>query len=290
VILDRATRRDGLPGVLVQRDTELSRLSRLVKAVRQGEPAVTMVVGAPGTGRTSLLAHAVRVAHDNGVQVMAATGAETESGLRYGVVSQLLAAEPDQAARDLLRRLASSDETVIPVLCGYFVARSRRVPLLVVIDDVHLADEQSRLWLQAMARRLNGTSTMLLLSGNSMLSRLPADPAWSFAGSMQASRRHHHVIRSSPLDEDGVREIVGRQRGHAPSDLIKRLADSTLGNPAVLSAVLARLTGPERESQAVALAHGIRRERTQILLAQLSPDLLSLLKGGPPGGSAHGGG
>ncbi|GAA1309385.1 LuxR family transcriptional regulator [Saccharothrix xinjiangensis] len=262
----------------MQREAELGLLDRLVRGLAEGRPAVGLVHGRPGTGRTSLLAHAEELARERGVGVVRATASPTETDLRFGVVSQLL---PDAGAEvgEALRSPEVPDESAVPLLCGHFLGLGRRGPLLVVVDDAHLADRHSGLWLRALARRAHRASLMLLVSTTSTLPQsgadAPEDPWFPDASTDPGT---HHVLRSAPLDEDGLARVVWRwYGGEPPAGLVPDLAAATGGNPAVLRAVLAGLD--ERDGVPPAdLAAEARRDQVGAVLAHLSPELLSLLR------------
>src|SRR5215207_11208901 len=80
---------------LIERERELAALERAVGAAREGAGAVVMIEGAPGIGKSRLLA-AARATAD--IRVVSARASELEREFPFGVVRQLL--EPVLAAAD----------------------------------------------------------------------------------------------------------------------------------------------------------------------------------------------
>ncbi|HWO64858.1 MAG TPA: ATP-binding protein, partial [Umezawaea sp.] len=272
-----------LPDTLVERDAELALLAGVVERTREEETSVALVVGPPGSGRTALLTRVARTAELDGVRVLAATGGVIEAGLRFGAVSQLLTsggADLPPEVGEALWDSAVPDGVAVPLLCRHFLSLGREAPLLVVIDDVHLVDPHTRLWMQAMARRLPGTSLTMLLSSTSSLAQLPATTSGSHDLHGPLGREPYHLLRLEPLSREGVAEVVGERVGEHAVALTDELFAATGGNPAVLTSVLARLgeSGVRGVVDVHSLVADERRSRTTAALGQMSREVLSLLE------------
>ena len=77
-----------MDGHFVGRQAELALLRAKLDGARSGHPAIVLIEGAPGIGKTTLVDRFVRDTVD--VRVLWASGEESESGLTYGVIDQLL--------------------------------------------------------------------------------------------------------------------------------------------------------------------------------------------------------
>src|SRR4051794_1132168 len=83
-----ATRNDDSPAALYGRDDQLRQLSCALESVRAGHPALVVVDGPAGIGKTALVE---RFAQDAlGVQVVWASGDATERGVPFAVADQLV--------------------------------------------------------------------------------------------------------------------------------------------------------------------------------------------------------
>ncbi len=171
--------------LMLERETELATLEALLAAARDGEGRLVVVEGSAGIGKTRLLAETRRLAELGEFEVLTARGGELEGEFAFGIVRQLFEA-PFAAATDDVRAemlsgaaglsaslfmsaptTASGDgaESSFAMLHGlYWLAANfaSRRPALLVVDDLHWADEPSLRWLAYLAHRLDGLPILLL--------------------------------------------------------------------------------------------------------------------------------
>ena len=74
---------------LLERDVEIERLEQAIAAAVDEAGSVVAVEGEAGIGKTSLLAHAGRLASAAGLRTLRARGGELEREFAFGVVRQL---------------------------------------------------------------------------------------------------------------------------------------------------------------------------------------------------------
>jgi DNA-binding CsgD family transcriptional regulator len=167
---------------LVERELELETVERLLAGARAGSGGGLVFEGPAGIGKSSLLA-AARTAAGAELHVLSARGGELERELPFGIVRQLL--EPVVVAYDAEERealLAGAAALAKPVfavdpeagaeptfssLHGLYwltINLADAQPLLVAVDDAHLADVASLRWLVYLARRLAGVPLALVLA------------------------------------------------------------------------------------------------------------------------------
>lgn len=79
--------------MLLEREREMSALDRLLDEVAGGQPAVAVIEGPAGVGKSRLLLEARRRANDNGLHVFCARRSELETENPFGTVRQLF--EPE---------------------------------------------------------------------------------------------------------------------------------------------------------------------------------------------------
>ena len=167
----------GAETTLFGREKESSQLSELMAGpYREGR--VLTVLGEPGTGKTVLLARAIRAARSAGMRVLTAYGLESERDMAFAGLHQLLRPAldrvddlPDRQARTLRGAFAMSEDSVPSdaLLTGIAVLTllsvlSERDPLLVVVDDVQWLDRASLNALTFVAQRLESERLVLILA------------------------------------------------------------------------------------------------------------------------------
>lgn len=206
--------------VVVGRERELDVLGEALSAVARGEPRVVIVEGVAGVGKSSLL-RAFRTQQGD-VDAIAWAGDSTETDLPLAMIGQLLStprppAEPYTAGAMLLTRIGELADAG---------------PLLVLLDDLHLADRPSLVALNFAARRLRHDPVLLLMSAR--LDHVAALPA-SLLGLAGDEGR----IRLSGLAAPEVRTLATTlDVGTISRRAAERLHSLTEGNPLHLRALL----------------------------------------------------
>ena len=129
--------------LFVGRAPELASFAFQVSRARGGVPAVVVVEGPAGIGKTALVRQALAGAAD--FQVLAATAEEWESRLAGGVVAQLMAGADDALARQEQRdQEISADPFTTGVELLELLGRlQRHGPVALVVDDAQWADTVS---------------------------------------------------------------------------------------------------------------------------------------------------
>ena len=160
---------------LIGRDRERRAVEGLGRSQQGGSS--TVVRGAAGTGKTSLLACAAEEARRRGVTVFACTGLEAELSIPFGAVADLL--RPVLGGLDQLPRAQRTALAVSLALeagppagplaactgaLNLLGAASERQPLLILVDDFQWIDVDSRLILQFVARRLREERVTMLIA------------------------------------------------------------------------------------------------------------------------------
>jgi DNA-binding CsgD family transcriptional regulator len=142
-------------------------------------PRGLLLTGAAGIGKTAVWREVVDQGRARGIPVLAASPAESEAGLSFaaltdlvrGVDADLINGLPELQRRAL--RVAMLDEppeasaldlrTVASGLLGVVRAVAARGAVLIAIDDVQWLDPASRAAVEFVVRRLDGESVGLLL-------------------------------------------------------------------------------------------------------------------------------
>ncbi|WP_093606316.1 AAA family ATPase [Lentzea waywayandensis] len=202
--------------------------------------------GQPGVGKTALLAAAVRVAREAGTRVLYVAGVESETGMAFSWLHQVLcrlhretelldavdraalsaAVRHDSGGR--VHRSSVSAATLALVRSG---ATSR--PLLIVVDDAHRLDRPSAAVLGFVARRLAGSRIGLIAA-----SGVEGDP---FLGSGQLPE--YEVL---PLGADAASQLLELRFPGLAVSVRQRVQAEGQGNPLALLELPAALSDRQR--------------------------------------------
>jgi DNA-binding SARP family transcriptional activator len=241
---------------LAGRAPELATLTRAWDAAREGRRRAALISGEPGIGKTRLAAElAARALQDGGLVLYGRC--DDGPALPAQPFAEALTAYAEACPRDELRLQAGAHagelQALIPSLAArlphiaeaspaapeverlrtlaaaaaFLEAASQAAPLLLVLDDLHWADELSLLLLQHVLRA-DAPAALLVLATyrDSEPSRSPLLPG-VVAG--LARQRELDRIELAPLDEPAVAALL-TDAGRDPS-LAPRVREITEGNP-----------------------------------------------------------
>ncbi len=241
--------RRALPAApLVGRENEWAALLDLWAAIaRDGRVAV--IEGEPGIGKTRLAEELVAYARERGAAVLACRAFEEENALAYGPLVDALrgrlreddgwpAAVPERALAEAARLLGEIDAVSPPPLDGpaaqarfldgvwttIATAASGPVPGVLLVDDVHWADDATLRMLGYGLRRLEARGLLVVLTW-----RTPFDH------SLRRIAAHAGpALRLGRLSEDEVGELLRAARPSVDERLTERLYEDTEGLPFLL--------------------------------------------------------
>lgn len=275
--------------MLYGRDAELAATDALLEGAERGAGGAVLVEGEAGIGKTALLAEARRRAGELGMDVLGATGIESEARLPFAALIELAAPLRDRldgldspSAAALRTALEPAPPPGAPgdrlgVFAGILEllrdAAGRR-PLLVCVDDAHWLDRSSAECLGYAARRLSGSRVAMLFA-----SRPPIPVALADALS-------RHPLGA--LSREDARRLLAATAGDIDSRRANAILDVALGNPLALVSLprmLVLLGGGEDEVDPLVAAKGgfadalvarVARldgpERTALLVASSASD------------------
>jgi hypothetical protein len=257
------------PGALVGRDVELARLRELVEATVAGRGGVVLVTGPLGVGKTRLAEEAITFARLRGVSVVSgeayesappyeafaralrdlARGVESETlARRLGDAAPEIAALVPELARQLPRLGAPAPGTpedrknrLFSGVAQYLGATAVSTPILMLLDDMHLADGATVELLQHVAKRAAAARLLLIVAYRP--DEIPPTPAGRLLGQIVhglGREEYCTTLALRPLTEDQVVDLIKVIANHRtrPVRFGRRIFEATEGNPYYLEEVI----------------------------------------------------
>jgi tetratricopeptide (TPR) repeat protein len=238
--------------MLVGRAEELQGLEQLLESASLGHGGLCVVYGEPGIGKTRLADELAARARAQRFSVVWGRAWETGGAPAYWPWLELLAAlaegKADIPSRigALLDRVAAQPHgegtradparerfELFEAVSSFLRARARETPLLLVFDDLHVADVASLELLSFVARGLRASRIAILATYRDAESRLAP-----VADVLARITREGGVLPLCPLSGEDVAEIVRHDVGHFDGPLAAALFELTEGNPLFLHETL----------------------------------------------------
>ena len=217
---------------LFGRERELGRLAELTASARRRGGALVLR-GEAGIGKSALLRHAHRVAVDNGLLVLSATGTEAETRLPFAGVHQLIrpilgrAEELPGPQREAVltafgaARGAAPDLFLIALAVLNMLGEAAgETGALLLVEDAHWLDPPSADVLAFVARRLDSDPVVLLAAVRE-----------GYADRLGAPLEQ---LRVDQLDEASAAALLDARAPGLSEGVRRRLLAEASGNPLAL--------------------------------------------------------
>ena len=231
------------------RTREVERLVQTCEAAVAGRGAVALVVGEPGIGKTRLAEEVTGLALNRGLNVAWGRAWETGGAPPFYPWIEVLEALGGQAAG--APRLdesgpnhgesASTDSAherfaSFARVAAFLRERSRKAPLLLVLDDLHAADLPSLELLHFVAREIRARRIAVIGTFRDIEARrVPIAEVLARIG------REAGIVTLSALVSDDVAKLVEEHTGRADARLTLELVAKTDGNPLLVAEALRML-------------------------------------------------
>ena len=230
----------------VGRDRELSVLATALDDARAGRGRVVLIAGEPGIGKTRLAEELMARARDHGVRALVGRCWEAGGAPAFWPWSHalgarwdaLLAGAPAPATEGARFRLFES-------ACSLIRDAAEPDPLLIVLDDMHAADEPSLLLLRFVAREIADSAVLVVCAFRDVGPAIGEPLATTLAELL----REPICVRLEPrgLGSDGIAEYIERATGVEPAPgLVAAIGAETNGNPLFVGELVRLLEGEGR--------------------------------------------
>ncbi len=242
--------------MLVGRNHEIEALDGILEAAASGRGALRLLAGEPGIGKTRLADEMVLRATAKGFLASWGRAWETEGAPVYWpwieVLSPLVEGKEDVPERVRMLLGSSAAATLgegtradpardrfelFECVSSFMRSCARKTPLLLVFDDLHMADAPTLELLSFVARGMRTARIFALGTYRDAESRLPR-----VADLLARISREGEVVALRPLAEPEVAEILARETGRSDPVLSTAIHALTEGNPLFLREAIHAVT------------------------------------------------
>ncbi len=226
--------------MLVGRDRELAALDVGLASAVAGRGGVVLISGEPGIGKTRLANELAGHATERGIRV--AWGRCWEAGgapafwpweealgalaIQFPDGGNIATSDPAQARFALFRDVATS-----------LVKAAATAPLVVVLEDLHAADQSSVLLLEFLATQLRSAPIAVIGTYRDLEASLRLE----IGDVLARIGRAGSVLALARLREQEVAAVVRESLGDADPVLVARVFETTNGNPLFVSEIVQQL-------------------------------------------------
>jgi DNA-binding CsgD family transcriptional regulator len=216
---------------LVERETELDRVTGILHRAAAGTGSVAVVRGPLGIGKSMLLNHIGTRANVVDALVLSASAAPAEREFPYGVLDQLFTPEPTGTG-DWSSWLDRDEAVAFHGFHSIVRDLAAQRPVLILVDDLQWADKPSLVFLARLSRRISGSRVSVVVSV------LDGDQGADDPVIAEIQHTAEEVLWLMPLSPKGVHAFLGCHRDHPiDEEQVREWHRQTAGNPMLVNAL-----------------------------------------------------
>jgi len=235
---------------LIGRAQELETLQSKLQAARRGQGSVILLAGDSGVGKTRLAHEALHAAALSGMATLAGAAYEQEGRLPYQpfveAFDRYLAEQrrpPDQHPISYYKPVRKSDlqqehGALFKATAAFLTALATQRPVVMLLDDLHAADEASLSLFHYLARQTRAAPLISLATYRTDLLMPPTSP---FGRLLNGLYREHiaEILYLPHLAEQDTAQIISHiLSGAASPTLVQSIFDITEGNPFFIQEII----------------------------------------------------
>lgn len=227
----------GARGAFVGRTGEAAILDDAIAAARAGRSAVVLVSGEPGVGKTRLAERACERARAEGMRVAWARAWDGPGAPPFHLFRELLRppfAEFPQSIASGAPEEARFGE--LQAIVDAIAHAAMAAPCVIVLDDLHDADQASLLALKLLARQARSIPCCVVATMRPAEAHGDDAAEWTRALLVDVAREAT-VIELAGLEEEDVERVLSARLGDAAPGLAHRLHHATGGNALFVTAI-----------------------------------------------------
>ncbi|MCU7948240.1 MAG: AAA family ATPase [Candidatus Thiodiazotropha sp. (ex Cardiolucina cf. quadrata)] len=239
---------------LVGRDEELDRIRAQLDALDMSQGRVLLIRGEAGMGKTRLVQELVTLAHRREFRCHLSSASEMDGQLAYGPFlnilystvqddisdSELLPEELSHALPNLTSRTGAVPNADRRAAQGYLfsaigeflIKRSQRSPLVLVVENIHSADQDTWALFRFLARQLANHPVLLVATARIDSSRMVRDID-RLAHELSQGQTATTLLDLNPLTADAHKSLLACLSADQPgaSGMSEEIFQLSEGNP-----------------------------------------------------------
>jgi hypothetical protein len=221
------------------REKDIALLEVGLEDAAAGRGRFFLVVGEAGIGKSAVIRSLERIAKERGFTILSARGWDGEGAPVYWPFIQIFRAlDRDKElvpSTDPRHRFETFDKAA-----GWLRDAAKNAPLLVVLDDLHVADPSSLSMLNFVARELANARAMIVACQRERDGARGPD----VESELVRLAREATVLRLERLERDAVSSLVGSSKGAVPSPIVDLIWKTSEGVPLFVEEILRAMTAP----------------------------------------------